>query len=348
MSEAEILFERRGAAGVITLNRPKALNALTQDMCTAMRETLQAWAEDEDIAVVAVRSTGERAFCAGGDIRVIYEHGRRGEPGALDLFREEYRNNAAVHAFPKPFVALMEGVVMGGGVGISVHGSHRVGGENVVVAMPEAGIGLVPDVGTSYVLSRLPGEIGTYMALTGARLSQADALWCGIVTHAVPASAHVALLDELAERPEVDEVIQEFAREAPAASLPDYAEAIERCFSADTVEGILARLDAEAESGSEWARGTAVTLRERSPTSLKLALRLARAGAAMSFEDCIRTEFRIVARILQGHDFYEGTRAQIVDKDRSPRWQPATLAEVTDAEIDRYFEPLGEAELRLP
>ncbi len=342
MSEAEILFERRGGAGVITLNRPRALNALTLDMCIAMRAALDEWAADDAVRLVVVRSTGARAFCAGGDIRRITgaDHAE-----AVEFFREEYRNNAAVHRFPKPYVSLIEGVVMGGGAGISMHGSHRVGGENTLFAMPETGIGLFPDVGSSYVLPRMPGETGTYLALTGARLRQADALWCGVLTHAVPETSFVELLQELAERDDVDAAVADFARAAAEPELPRHREAIDRCFSGDTVEEIVDRLDGD---GSPWAQETAATIRSKSPTSLKLALALVRRGRDMEFDDCMRMEFRVVNRVLAGHDFREGVRAVIVDKDQAPRWQPSRLDEVSDAEVERHFMPLQGGELPLP
>ncbi|ESR23254.1 enoyl-CoA hydratase/isomerase family protein [Lutibaculum baratangense] len=346
MDEPHILFERRGVAGIVTLNRPKALHALTGEMCRAMRAALEEWARDEGVRLVVVRATGERAFCAGGDIRATYELGRAGHPGALDLFREEYRNNAAVKRFPKPYVALIDGVVMGGGAGICVHGSHRLGGERTLFAMPETGIGLFPDVGATFFLPRMPGKLGTYLALTGARLGQADALYCGALTHAVPAAAFVALLDELAERGEVEAVVEEFARPAPEAPLSHQMATIERCFAADTVEEILRRLDADGNDA--FAAGAAGAIRKRSPTSLKLALRLVRMGADMDFETCMRTEFRVTSRLLRGHDFYEGIRAVLIDKDNAPAWSPATLDEVSEDELDRHFAPLPDGELPLP
>src|ERR1051326_5226588 len=190
----DVLFERRGALGLITLNRSKALNALTRDMCIAMRAKLGEWARDEAVKTVAIRGDGERAFCAGGDIRALYNAGMEKSPSAIDFYRDEYRLNAAIKHFPKPYVALLHGIVMGGGVGVSVHGSHRVGNETVSFAMPETGIGLFPDVGGSYFLPRLPGEIGMYVALTGERLNAADSLYAGVLTHIVPASATEELL----------------------------------------------------------------------------------------------------------------------------------------------------------
>src|ERR1051326_4913372 len=190
----DVLFEQRGAVGVITLNRPKALNALTQDMCLRMKAQLEDWAKASNIKTVVIRGAGERAFCAGGDIRALYDSGKAGTPYALDFYRDEYRLDAAVKHFPKPYVALLHGIVMGGGVGVSVHGSHRVGNETVSFAMPETGIGLFPDVGGSYFLPRLPGEIGMYVALTGERLNAADSLYAGVLTHIVPASATEELL----------------------------------------------------------------------------------------------------------------------------------------------------------
>ncbi|HSZ74572.1 MAG TPA: enoyl-CoA hydratase/isomerase family protein [Rhizomicrobium sp.] len=344
MSDSEIIFEKRGVAGLITLNRPKALNALTQDMVVAGKEQLDAWARDDAIQCVIIRGEGERAFCAGGDIRALYESGKAGSPYALDFYRDEYRLDAAIKHFPKPYIALMHGIVMGGGVGVSVHGSHRVASETTVFAMPETGIGLFPDVGGSYFLPRCPGALGMYLALTGARLKTADTLYAGIVTHFVPGAEWDALIARLADGEAPDAVLDAMKQDAPNTYLADHRAAIDRVFAKDSVEGILAALDAEH---TDWSRDTAKTIRTKSPTATKLAFRQVREGAALSFDDCMKMEFRMVNRVVAGHDFYEGVRATIIDKDGAPNWKPAKLEEVNDAEIDACFAPLGKDELVL-
>ena len=341
--EPEILFEKRGHAGLITLNRPKALNALTLAMVRQMHPQLAEWARDPEIAHVVVRAAGEKAFCAGGDIRQLHDWGRAGDRHFLDFYREEYRLNTFIKRYPKPYVALIDGIVMGGGVGVSVHGSHRVAGERTMFAMPETGIGFFPDVGGTFFLPRLPGSVGTWLALTGARLKQADAAWCGISTHAVPSARFGALAEALCQGDDAATVLDGVAG-APAepATLPGLMPAIDRCFSADTVLEVLERLEAESGADAQWAAKQAATIRSKSPTSLAIALRQMREGATLGFEDCMRMEWRIVNRVVKGHEFFEGVRAVIIDKDNTPRWQPATLEYLSEPEIDAYFAPLDE------
>ncbi len=337
MSEAEILFETRGKAGIVTLNRPKALNAVTRLMVGELHAKLIEWANDPAIEMIVVKAAGEKAFSAGGDIRQLYDWGQQKNPAIRDFYREEYRLNTFIKTYPKPYVALIEGIVMGGGVGVSFHGSHRVGGSKLMFAMPETGIGLFPDVGGTYFLPRLPHRIGTWLALTGARLSQADALWCGLTTHAAPTERFDAIEAALANGAAPDDALAPFAASPEGATLPDLASTIERCFAGDTVEAILAALDGD---GGEWAAKQASIIRTKSPTSLKIALRQMQEGAKADFETCMKIEFRIVSRVVEGHEFFEGVRAVIIDKDNRPDWLPAALAEVSDADIDAYFAPL--------
>jgi enoyl-CoA hydratase len=347
----DILFERRGAAGLITLNRPQALNAVSHAMVLALRAQLDAWAHDPAITRVVITAAGERAFSAGGDIRALYDLGKAGRHDeALQFWRDEYPLNAAIKNFRKPYVALIDGIVMGGGVGVSVHGSHRVAGDRYTFAMPEVGIGFFPDVGATWFLPRMPGELGTYCALTGERFGIADALAAGIATHRIPSARFGALLDGLTGTVSVDALLSAFSEAPGEGHLMAKRSAIDRLFAGGRVEDILAALDSEASSRSadaEWAGKTAAVLRTKSPLSLKLALMQVRRGKDWDFAACMRAEFRIVSRIIRGHDFYEGVRAVIVDKDNKPRWQPATLAEVSDAEVERHFAPLGENELAL-
>jgi len=342
--DAEILFDRRGAAGIVTLNRPQALNAVTHGMVRALRERLDAWRGDPAVTRVVVTAAGERAFSAGGDLRALYELGRAGRfEEALDFWRDEYALNAAIKHFPKPYVALIDGIVMGGGVGVSVHGSHRVAGDRYLFAMPEVGIGFFPDVGATWFLPRLAGELGTFCALTGERLRADDAVASGVATHRVRSARFGELLDGLCGTVPVDALLAAFAEPAVEGPVGRMRGDIDCHFAADTVEGILASLD----RGDESAHVLAATIRAKAPLSLKIALAQMQRGRAWSFDECMRSEFRIVSRIVEGEDFYEGVRAVIVDKDNAPRWRPATFAEATVAAVERHFAPLAR-ELDLP
>jgi enoyl-CoA hydratase len=341
---AEVLFEKRGVLGLITLNRPKALNALTHGMCVSMSAQLAAWAKDDTVKAVIVRGAGDRAFCAGGDIRALYESGKAGTPYALDFYRDEYVLDAAIKHYPKPYLALIHGIDMGGGVGVSVNGRYRVAGETMVFAMPETGIGLFPDVGGSYFLPRCPGQLGMYLGLTGARLKAADSLYAGITTHFVQIAKWDGLINALADGAEMEVTIATAQDAIPDTFLSKSRSAIDRIFAGNSVEEILTALDAEHD---DWADDAARTIRTKSPTSLKVTFRQLREGAKLEFDDCMRMEFRMVNRIVAGRDFYEGVRAAIIEKDGAPKWQPADLAQVSDADIAAYFAPLGQKELNL-
>ncbi|HXW30746.1 MAG TPA: enoyl-CoA hydratase/isomerase family protein [Xanthobacteraceae bacterium] len=349
-SEPEILFERRGSAGVVTLNRPQALNAVTHGMVRSLRHCLETWAGDTAVTRIVIKASGQRAFSAGGDIRILHDLGRAGrQEEALPFWRDEYRLNAFIKGYPKPYVALVDGITMGGGLGLSIHGSHRVVGDRAVFAMPEVGIGFFPDVGGTFVLPRMPGEIGTYCALTADRLGIADAVETGIATHHVPSRRFPDLLEALCGSDAVDAVLAGFAVAPAQGPILARRTVIDHLFAGDRVEAILARLDQQARQAgpdSEWAEVTAAAINLKSPTSLKIALAQMRRGRAWSFAQCMKAEFRIVSRIVYSHDFYEGVRAVIIDKDNRPHWRPAALAEINDAEVDRYFAPL-DAELEL-
>src|SRR3954447_26076505 len=265
----EIICETQGAAGLVTLNRPQALNALTLDMVRALRRALDAWADDPRITRVVMTGAGERAFCAGGDIRRLYDLGRAGrQDEALGFWREEYALNVRIMRYPKPYVALIDGIVMGGGVGVSLHGSHRAASDRYVFAMPEVGIGFFPDVGATYALPRLPGRMGLYLALTGERARAADALALGLATHAIPSAALAGLRAALIDGAPVDAVLAAAAREPGGAGLQEQRDTIDACFAAESVEAVLARLGA---AGSDFASKTAATIRSKSPTSLRIA-----------------------------------------------------------------------------
>ena len=345
----DILFEVRGRLGLVTLNRPKALNALTTGMCVALRAQLAAWADDNAIDAVVIQGAGDRAFCAGGDVVALYDSGRAGTDDWREFFASEYRADAAVYHFPKPYIALIDGITMGGGVGVSVHGSHRIATERTVFAMPETGLGLFPDVGGSYFLPRLPGETGLYLGLTGYRAKAADAIHLGVANGYVPSERLEALIARLASvqlpnAKAVDAIIGEFAADPGDAPLAPHRTLIDRLFAGPGVEAILMQLLAH---GSNWAQAQHDTLMKMSPTSLKVSFQQLREGAGLEFDDCMRMEFRMINRVMAGHDFYEGVRAIIIDKDKSPRWQPAGLDEVSAADVDAYFAGLGALELDL-
>jgi enoyl-CoA hydratase len=340
----DVLFRREGAIGRITLNRPKALNALTEDMCAAMFDRLGHWATDAAVHAVVIDAVPGKAFCAGGDVRAVYDAGRRGDGSVMSFFRTEYPMNAAIHRFPKPYVALIDGFAFGGGCGVSMHGSHRVASENAVFAMPETLIGLFPDIGASFFLNRLPGEIGMYLALTGLRIGTADASACGLATHHVASRDMAVLRGRLIEGEPPDAVLAQLNASPPGQTdMMGRRDAIDRAFGASSVEDILARLDSEGD----WGRETVALLKTRSPTSLKVTFRQMREGAALHFESCQRMEYRIMARMMEGPDFYEGVRAALIDKDQKPRWVPDDLGKVTDGDIDRFFAPLEHDEFTL-
>lgn len=339
MAEPEVLLETRGRLGLVTLNRPQALNALTLDMVRLIDPQLRAWAADPAIAAVAIRGQGARAFCAGGDIRKLHDLGRAGRKDeAMTFWREEYALNALIKTYPKPYVALIEGVVMGGGVGLSVHGSHRVAAEKITFAMPEVGIGYFPDVGATHFLPRLPQRAGLWLALTGARIGLADAGSLGLMTHHVPSARFDAVLSALAAGEAVDDVLKHESRGVEAGEVVKHLSAIDRLFSGASVEAILAALDAETSGDhAVFAREAAAAVRTKSPTSLKIAFEQVRRGASIDFDECLRIELRLDAHILDGNDYYEGVRAVVVDKDNAPRWQPARLEDVSDADVAGYF-----------
>ncbi len=329
----EVLHETRGALGLLTLDRPQALNALNIGMCAALHRALDMFAADPAVRAVAIRGAGDRAFCAGGDVVSVARAGRAGTAGWEEFFTTEYRMNAAIAAFPKTYIALMDGVTMGGGVGVSVHGRYRVATERTLWAMPETGIGMVPDVGSTAVLGRM-GALGRFLALTGARLDGAEALATGVATHFAASEQLGAIEDALAAGEPADEALARLAQVPGPARISANRAAIDRLFAADTVEAILAALDAD---GGEWAAKEAATVRRMSPTACKLALAMLARGGVGDVRAALRNEYRVVCALRHGDDFYEGVRAQLIDKDRTPRWNPPTLAEVTDAAVSAYF-----------
>jgi enoyl-CoA hydratase len=361
MSDSDdILFGREGGVGTVTLNRPRALNAFTLGMYRRFDPVLRGWEDDPAVHAVVIRGAGERAFCAGGDVRAIAEAGRgiAGDPRLTSIFfAEEYRLIRRIHRLAKPYLAIINGITMGGGAGVSVNGACRIATERTLLAMPETGIGLFPDVGATRFLNLAPGHIGRYLALTGARLGPADAFYCGFATHFVPAEKVAALVEALGqivwrrgeEWAQIEDALAAVAGDPDEPPLAARRAAIDRCFAPETVEAVLDTLAGEATSGgadSEWAEDTRAGLLGKSPTSLKITLRQLVVGESYDIESALALEYRLTQHVMAAHDFYEGVRAALIDKDQNPRWQPATLAEVTDAMVDGYFAPLGDGELR--
>ncbi|MDX2619044.1 enoyl-CoA hydratase/isomerase family protein [[Kitasatospora] papulosa] len=343
-----VLLHTEGHILHLTLNRPRALNALTHTMVRGIDEALVRAADDDAVTAVVIDGAGGRGLCAGGDIRSIYEDARAGRSASVDFWRDEYRLNARIARFPKPYVALMDGIVMGGGVGVSAHGDVRVVTERSRVAMPETAIGFVPDVGGTHLLAAAPGELGTHLALTGRTVGAADAVLCGLADHFVPSQHLADLVTELARSAtptEVQETVRRYATTAPEGELAAQRTWIDECYAADTVEEIIDRL---SNSGVTAAKETAAALLTASPTALKVTLAAVRRAARLgSLEAVLDQEFRVSCRAFTGHDLTEGVRARIIDKDRTPRWRPAEIHEVTAAEVARHFEPLGDRELGL-
>ena len=346
-ADGDIVFSNDGGFARVTLNRPKALNALTQPMAVALDTQLKAWQADDSVHAVAIkgaaRKDGRVPFCSGGDIRFL--HQQQNDPErqfAITFYEQEYRLNTLVFRFPKPYVALIDGVVMGGGVGISFHGSHRVMSEHALFAMPETGIGLFPDVGATYFLPRCPGRMGLYMGLSGARIGVADALYLGLATHHVPSARMAAFESALAAADlsgaagsAIETVLTEFSADSGDAALAARQEEVDRCFAGDSVAAILANL---AEEGTEWAEETRATLLKKSPTSLKITYRQLTQYSDLDFEAAMKIEYRMAIRCNFSHEFYEGIRAQIIDKDRQPKWRPATLEDVGADLVESYFQ----------
>ncbi|NXC70619.1 HIBCH protein, partial [Anhinga anhinga] len=353
-STAEVLLENKGSAGIITLNRPKALNALSFSMIKQIYPQIKTWEQDPETFLIIIKGTGEKAFCAGGDIKAIADAGKVGDRLTQDFFREEYILNNAIGTCKKPYVALIDGITMGGGVGLSVHGHFRVATEKTLFAMPETAIGLFPDVGGGYFLPRLSGKIGYFLALTGFRLKGRDVLKAGIATHFVeseklpalekdlialksPSTENIAdLLNSYHMKSKVDQE-KEFV-------LGEHMEKINSLFSANSMEEIVKNLK---QDGSPFAVKQLEAINKMSPTSLKMSLRQLREGASMSLQEVFTMEYRLSQACMRGHDFYEGVRAVLVDKDQSPRWKPASLEEVSDEFVDDCFKPLGNNDLKL-
>ncbi|HML07175.1 MAG TPA: enoyl-CoA hydratase/isomerase family protein [Xanthobacteraceae bacterium] len=352
LHDGEILVRQERALRRITLNRPKALNALTLDMAVTMTAHLRAWAADPGVGAVLLDGAGERGLCAGGDIRALYDAAKAGAPFSFPerFWADEYHLDVLIARYPKPVVAVMDGVVMGGGVGLSAHAAHRIVTERSSIAMPEVGIGFFPDVGVSFLLARAPGQVGTHLELTGERMGAADAIYCGLADIFIPAANLADLPAALADcraaddvRARLDALSVALSVSPPAGRLPAAREWIDRCYDAHEVEEIVARL---RSSSVDAARAALATLGKMSPTSLKIALRNIRSAVSFSrVEQSFQQDYRVALACIAGHDFVEGIRATIVDKDRNPVWRPDKLESVTPEIVDRHFRSVGELEL---
>ncbi|MFH9134134.1 enoyl-CoA hydratase/isomerase family protein [Streptomyces sp. NPDC017524] len=344
-----VLLEKRGTCLHLTLNRPRALNALSHTMVRLLDEALSHAEQDESIHSVLLSGAGDRGLCAGGDIRALHDDARASGRESLRFWRDEYRLNARIARFPKPYVALMDGIVMGGGVGVSAHSGIRVVTERSRVAMPETAIGFVPDVGGTRLLATAPGELGTHLALTGRSVGAADAVLCGLADHHIPARLLPALTEVLGEPagqgPSVAGIVQRFATEPPTGELAAQRDWIDGCYAAASVEEILRRL---RETGVPAADAAADELLTKSPLALKVTLAAVRRAARLdSLEAVLDQDFRVSSRAFEHPDFVEGVRARIIDKDNAPQWKPSSLAEVDDREVARFFAPLGPGEQEL-
>ena len=343
----EILISVEGRLGRIRLNRPRAIHALTREMCDSMSQALRDWSSDDAIEAVLIDHAEGRGFCAGGDVVMLAKSGAADGSDARAFFHSEYRLNHLLFTYPKPTIALMDGITMGGGVGIALPCTWRVATENTRLAMPETGIGLFPDVGGGWYLSRLPGRVGQFMALTGARLDGAECHYLGLSTHYVQSAALSELVDRIAKTPErINGVLGAASATAPEAKIAENLAPITRNFAADTLEEIEAALEAD---GSDWAKAELATIRVKSPLSCKVSLRLLAEGAGRaSFRDEMTAEYALAAHVVRTHDFREGVRALLIDKDNQPDWQPATPEQVTDAMLDELFAPLPAGEQWTP
>ena len=340
----EVHLHAHGHAGHISLARPKALHALTQGMCEAMSEMLLVWRDDPAVEAVLIDHAEGRGFCAGGDVALVRRSALEDDGAAgRAFFFAEYRLNHLLFAYPKPVVAFMDGVTMGGGVGISQPAKYRVATENTLFAMPEGAIGLFPDVGAGWYLPRLKGRAGVFMALTGARLDGAECLWAGLATHYLPSERLAEAKARIAQAPgEIAAILGELSAEPPAARIAGNAERIDRLFAADTLEEIIAALEADPW---DWAAKELKAVTTKCPTTAKVALReFAKGAARRDFAEEMRAEYRLAARMMLRPDFAEGVRAVLIDKDNSPRWNPSTPEGVTSDMLAEIFAPLHESE----
>jgi enoyl-CoA hydratase len=343
---SQIISDVIGNIGHITLNRPKALNALTLEMCEEITTLMTAWEDNPDIAAVLIDGAGDRAFCAGGDVILLHDSGKASDKRAETFWRTEYALNELIQRYSKPFITLIDGIVMGGGVGLSVHGDYRIAGDNTVFAMPETGIGYFPDVGGTYFLPRLGMATGQWLGLTGARLKTAQCCSLGVATNYVPSDKHEELKQALGRakldgsRDMVEKIVKRFSRKAPKAEEINPSIG---AFFAESAQEVLENLDRD---GSEWAQKQAENLRKKSPLALAVTFEALKRGGQMTFRDAMAHELDISLNFLKTQDFYEGIRAQLIDKDRNPKWSHEALEKVTKAQQERLFKNVSKPALQ--
>ena len=341
-------FEEQNRAGIVTLNRPSRLNALSREMFDALSEQYKNWAPNPHIYGVMMQSAHPAVFSSGGDLKTLHEWN---EEGALDAIRQFYRaaytHVWALETFIRPNVPLIDGLVLGGGIGITLYGTHCVAGEGYRLAMPQVGIGFFPDIGGTYFLSRLEAHTGLYLALTGREIGPADAYRLRLITHYIPAAHFHVIRDALSDNHPIDRLLDGLHRDPGEGELARRTPAINRIFSASTVEEILDRLDAERGDEEVWAKAVAAEIRKKSPTSLRVAFAQMRRGKTLGLADALRLEYRLASRLVARPDFSEGIRTRIAERGREPRWQPASLAEIDEAEIDSLFASAIDGELEL-
>jgi enoyl-CoA hydratase len=338
----EVLSRVDNGVGFVTLNRPKAINSLNQNMIDELSVVLEKWEQDATVSAVVLSGAGERGLCAGGDVVAIYHSARADGVAGKRFWHDEYLLNGKIGSFPKPYVALMDGIVMGGGVGVGAHANTRVVTDTSKVAMPEVGIGFIPDVGGAYLLSRAPGSLGLHVALTGAPFSGADAIALGFADHYVPHDQLDALRQAIAADG-VEQALAAHAVEPPASELAAQRDWIDRCYAGDTVADIVASLRNHERTGAGPANDAANLIATRSPIALSVTLEaVRRAGKLDTLEDVLAQDYRVSSASLRSHDLVEGIRAQLVDKDRNPKWSPASLAQVSKADVEAYFVPVDD------
>ncbi len=349
MSEAlGISFEENDRAGVITLDRPSRLNALTREMFEDLSKHYRRWAPAPHIYGVVMQSSHPSVFSSGGDLKLLHEWGEQGAHDAIRAFyRAAYTQVWVLEKFIRPNVPLINGLVLGGGIGITLYGTHCVAGEKYRLAMPQVGIGFIPDIGGTYFLSHLPGGIGLYLALTGQSIGPADAFRLGLVSHCIPSAHFHVVKDALSDSHPIDRLLDGLHRDPGEGELVRLTPALDRIFRSASVEEILARLDAEQGEFQPWAQATAAEMRKKSPTSLKIAFAQMQRGKTLDLAEALRLEFRLASQIIATHDYREGIAARIAGKGQEPQWQPATLAEVDDAYVDNLFATGVEDELDL-
>jgi len=346
-SISEIIFEevsgRNGNLGIITLNRPEALNALNHVMFLAMQKQLTEWENASHIKGVIIKAVPGRAFCAGGDIKHAYQLRDKNDSSLLTFFKDEYDLNRHIYHYSKPYIALLDGITMGGGVGISLHGSHKIGTKNLVFAMPETTIGFYPDVGGTFILANLPDKIGFYLGLTGARVAYNDCLDLNLVNQIVDPNQFPEIIFAIADasfdedsKSLINSIIKKFKQEIPHSVLLEHKAVIQKTFSKNSIEEIIQALELE----DEWGQMIASQLKIKSPTSLKVTLEALKKAENADFDTCMQNEFLLTSHFIRGHDFFEGVRAVLIDKDQKPHWKPSRIEEVSKKDVEKYFLPL--------